>query len=242
MEPKQWDGWDIFRASSSGRIDIVRLLIEEHDEDPNSIDSNGHRPLDYAIADNREDVRSYLEFVGGEAYRSVNYPTVTPVLREKPSEKPNQIVDFLRSFFSFDGRIGRLEYVGRVIFGWVAAVLILFLIGIGSVAIGADENNASFFIGILAALMTGSTIQFASGAKRLHDFDMSGWMQIIPLYNIIVYFMLVFRSASLSNEAPGGFDDFRYGSRSASTFEQILAISLIAIAALIWASSALQSG
>jgi TM2 domain-containing membrane protein YozV len=37
MDPKRWDGWDIFRASSSGRIDIVRLLIEEHGEDPISV-------------------------------------------------------------------------------------------------------------------------------------------------------------------------------------------------------------
>ena len=59
MDPKLWDGWDIFRASGSGRIDIVRLLIEEYGEDPNNIDSSGHRPLDYAIANDRQDVRTF---------------------------------------------------------------------------------------------------------------------------------------------------------------------------------------
>ena len=64
MDHKEWKGWNIFDAYRYSRLDVLRVLIEEYREDPNAIDSEDHRPLDYAIAGNFPDVRAYLESPG----------------------------------------------------------------------------------------------------------------------------------------------------------------------------------
>jgi len=238
MNPMTWNGWNIFKAAGSGRIDIVRLLIEEHKEDPNIIDSNGHRPIDYAIADDRQDVRVYLESVGGESNLEITYPPKVPAQPDSPRKKSNLAIRVLHNLFAFDGRIGRLGYIGHVILAWVVALIVLAAGAIIATIVGLEQRNGAFFFIMWVTCMTGFSIHFSAGAKRLHDFDMNGWMQIIPIFNIIVYFMMVFRKASLPISESKY--ELHWGSQLASQFEKILAIGLITLLSLVLALSSLQ--
>ncbi|HTF21814.1 MAG TPA: DUF805 domain-containing protein [Chryseolinea sp.] len=81
--------------------------------------------------------------------------------------------------FSFDGRIRRTEYGLTFIIYLVAYFIIMALIATEAVAAS---------IAAMIAIVPLVWFLWAQGAKRCHDIDRSGWMQLIPFY----FFFLLF--------------------------------------------------
>ena len=48
-------------AAAAGNLDLVKQLIEENQAYANPIDDDGKTPVDYAIENDKEEVRAYLE-------------------------------------------------------------------------------------------------------------------------------------------------------------------------------------
>lgn len=92
--------------------------------------------------------------------------------------------------FSFDGRIRRTEYGLTFIIYIVAYFIILALIGTES-PVGA--------IVAMVALIPLVWFLWAQGAKRCHDIDRSGWMQLIPFY----FFVLLFQDGQTGRNEYG---------------------------------------
>jgi len=79
--------------------------------------------------------------------------------------------------FSSNGRIRRSEY-------WVT--ILLYAIGAGVINIVLEKNNDMDIIGL--AYIPLLWLLIAQGAKRCHDVNNSGWMQIIPFYGLWMLF------------------------------------------------------
>jgi len=92
--------------------------------------------------------------------------------------------------FSFNGRIRRKEYGLTMIIYIVVELMIM-----GITATAADN----VFVSVMTMLLFIPLVWFvwAQGAKRCHDIDRSGWMQIIPFY---VFFLLFEDGQRGSNE------------------------------------------
>jgi len=84
------------------------------------------------------------------------------------------------NLFSFSGRIRRFEYA-----------LSAFFYVIGAILIASFKNSATAlgYIPLIWAL-------WAQGAKRCHDMNNSGWMQLIPFY---IFWMLFQEGDNYSN-------------------------------------------
>ncbi|MBB4034640.1 uncharacterized membrane protein YhaH (DUF805 family) [Dysgonomonas hofstadii] len=80
--------------------------------------------------------------------------------------------------FSFKGRIRRLEYGLSIIFMYLAATLIGFIIGFSGMP---EEVLYIFLIPVYWFI-------WAQGAKRCHDRNNTGWFQIIPFYGFWMLF------------------------------------------------------
>ena len=90
----------------------------------------------------------------------------------------------MKHYFSFDGRISRLEYLLSY------AVVSIFSGGIfnfceQSILHGYPE----YFWPVWSLIMIPTMwVIFAQGAKRCHDMGRSGWYQLIPFYVIWMVF------------------------------------------------------
>lgn len=78
--------------------------------------------------------------------------------------------------FSFNGRIGRLEYWISYILSYVCSYVTGFIAG---------ASNIPAFLILLIPIYW---FLWAQGAKRCHDRDNSGWYQIIPFYFLVMLF------------------------------------------------------
>jgi len=97
--------------------------------------------------------------------------------------------------FSFQGRLGRLRYVG-----WMTAAMLLILPA-GMVlsmllSLGSADRTAFLYgmpvILVVPILYTLASIQM--GARRLHDIGLSGWwllLQLLPVVNMLLYAGLI---------------------------------------------------
>ena len=105
----------------------------------------------------------------------------------------------MRKYFKFDGRIGRLEFLGA--FGFSAAYLIagLFLMGSGfsnflsRLSFATESNVPSqplFHVLECMLYIPAVWVMSAAWAKRLHDVGVSGWYQLILAVPGIRYMML----------------------------------------------------
>lgn len=91
-------------------------------------------------------------------------------------QKPNPS-NMFSSPFSFSGRITRTEYgLSFILYLVVYFVLIAYV----------ESNNDNAVVGLLFIPML--WFLWAQGAKRCHDIDRSGWMQIIPFYVLWLIF------------------------------------------------------
>jgi len=79
--------------------------------------------------------------------------------------------------FSFSGRITRTEY-GLSFIMYIVLYLVLMAY--------VEGNNENAIVGLLFIPML--WFLWAQGAKRCHDIDRSGWMQIIPFYVLWLIF------------------------------------------------------
>lgn len=84
-----------------------------------------------------------------------------------------------QSPFSFNGRIRRLEYGISFIIYFAAYLFVIMIIGIAGD--GGSVVALVLYIPMLWFL-------WAQGAKRCHDINRSGWMQIIPFYFLFLIF------------------------------------------------------
>jgi uncharacterized membrane protein YhaH (DUF805 family) len=121
----------------------------------------------------------------------------------------------MKQYFSFKGRIGRLEYFISFIIYWLYCVAIGFFIGFW---FGFYEGYNGIYTGEGASVTTNILLfvllipnfwfLLAQGAKRCHDIGKGGLFQIIPLY---ILWMLIEAGEEGTNE---------YGKNPAQQFEQ----------------------
>jgi len=92
--------------------------------------------------------------------------------------------------FSFNGRIGRLEYWLIVPIYFVITFLAGVFVGTMYVVLGYKnhllDKEVRFII--KAVCLPLYWLVVAQGAKRCHDLGKSGWWQLIPLYFIWMLF------------------------------------------------------
>jgi uncharacterized membrane protein YhaH (DUF805 family) len=99
--------------------------------------------------------------------------------------------------FSFQGRIGRLEYGITALVYWTLLILLQ--------TVAAEVPLASLFIFPLVFVM------LAQGAKRCHDVAKNGFWQIIPFY----IFFLIFQPGT------GELNEYGYPPRSGKEDKEI---------------------
>lgn len=79
---------------------------------------------------------------------------------------------------SFTGRLGRLGYLGRMI---VMPILLAILMSIvGSILISVGMSIIAFLLSIVAVPLFFLCL-WGLTARRLHDMNMTGWAQLLPM-------------------------------------------------------------
>jgi uncharacterized membrane protein YhaH (DUF805 family) len=139
-------------------------------------------------------------------------PPVPPAVDASPassaSEDTPQRLErsmFLHSF-SFRGRIRRLEYILSVMITvsafWLMSAIYDFvsgfIIGYNLYHLFSDQDFSSLsytmksapmlLVIYLILIIIVLRFLFAQGAKRSHDIGLSGWWQLMPLYDIVLIF------------------------------------------------------
>ena len=92
-------------------------------------------------------------------------------VESKPAELGEAIETGLKKYFVFDGRASKSEF-------WY---FLLFHVGVSFVTSFIHPAvNAIFILGTLIPMIS-------VGCRRLHDINKSGWWQLIPIYNLILW-------------------------------------------------------
>ena len=123
----------------------------------------------------------------------MNQPYTAPLNEaETPAEET-----YTPSFFTFQGRIGRLRYF---VYGSVVAVILYTLLTVFAIAAPAvlSDTQATNLVVIPVTLLvmlglTLSTVAF--GKRRLNDLGFSGWwilLMLLPLVNLVLAVVLLF--------------------------------------------------
>lgn len=102
--------------------------------------------------------------------------------------------------FRFDGRIGRLQYLGYSI---LITLILFVLAAIFGGGVRAAATGTSLLASVIAFVASASY-----GIRRLHDFDANGWwylLAFVPIVNVVMGLVLLFR--------PGTQGANRYGVR-----------------------------
>lgn len=111
-----------------------------------------------------------------------------------------------KNSFSFEGRIRRTEYGISFIILIVARVIITLIVGGLMLSAGiADESDFDNSGAIILSLILSSPLLWffwAQGAKRCHDVNWSGWMQLIPFIPFLLIFMDGDKDANEYGENP----------------------------------------
>lgn len=117
-------------------------------------------------------------------------------------------------FFSFKGRIGRLDYLiysilSSLFFGLLAVfIMIPFGIGLAMNGAGIEEIATSSLASIifLPIQIVVSYTTLALSAKRFHDMGLSGWfsvLSLVPFASIVVLIILLFCKGQNSDNKYG---------------------------------------
>ena len=105
-------------------------------------------------------------------------------------------MDYKTLLLSGQGRIGRKTYwMTGLAVGAVTAVVWMVAAGLMSATGSADGLGAIGYVALIVAIIVSAVALWASivlGFKRCHDRDMSGWMMLIPLYNMWVMIQVYF--------------------------------------------------
>ncbi|MFW2176995.1 MULTISPECIES: DUF805 domain-containing protein [unclassified Moraxella] len=104
-------------------------------------------------------------------------------------------------FYSWNGRIGRIQYIAYpTMFGLVAMLIMMVVFmamgGMASIASGSVSDSLSGgLVGLFMLLMLGMTyIQFATSKRRLNDLNRTGWLSLllfVPIASLLLYIYLL---------------------------------------------------
>jgi len=108
-------------------------------------------------------------------------------------------MDKLVDLFTFEGRANRSWYFWHVFLDDLAMVtLIVALVLIGSVL--GDPLGLLVVPALVSVVAGGFWAAIAVTVKRLHDLERPGWhwwLLVIPLYNIVLGLVLVFKRGTI---------------------------------------------
>jgi uncharacterized protein len=97
------------------------------------------------------------------------------------SDIVNWYLTVLKKYAVFDGRARRKEYWYFYLLNFIVCLILAFI----GVAINPEGDKR---LGISNIYTLGILIpSLAVGARRMHDVGKSGWFQLIPIYNIILF-------------------------------------------------------
>ena len=114
-------------------------------------------------------------------------------------------MSFLRSCFSFYGRMNRSEYA-TVYFGSILALVAGFLVAIGLFHVFDDDASNVIVVSLFAFIGACKLATLAALAKRLHDVGASGGICVvafIPVVGVLLCLVMLF--------VPGTQGGNRYG-------------------------------
>ena len=114
-------------------------------------------------------------------------------------------MSFLRTCFSFYGRMNRSEYA-TVYFGSILALVAGFLVAIGLFHVFDDDASNVIVVSLFAFIGACKLATLAALAKRLHDVGASGGICVvafIPVVGVLLCLVMLF--------VPGTQGGNRYG-------------------------------
>ena len=96
----------------------------------------------------------------------------------KPVDFGESISICLSKYFVFEGRASRSEF-------WYFFLVYM----LSNIVSEFTKTSDSSILIILAAIVSYGTIipMVSAGCRRMHDIDKSGWFQMIPIYNLILW-------------------------------------------------------
>ncbi|SHH04759.1 DUF805 domain-containing protein [Massilia sp. CF038] len=135
------------------------------------------------------------------------------------------------SLFAIEGRIGRVRYLAYGLGAVFAAMVLWYAMAAVPIDVGPNLYMAPSVVQALFLLFAGTVL----ARRRLHDLGFSGWwapIQFIPVLGIPFVLWLL--------AAPGVRTPNRFGPAPAANAR--LAIATASVAALLLATSLLQTG
>ncbi|GHE63362.1 hypothetical protein GCM10019059_23730 [Camelimonas fluminis] len=115
----------------------------------------------------------------------------------RPQDFPAAIASFFRNYATFSGRASRSE------FWWP----VLMLVGVSVILGVIDRSGVLEMLWSLAVLLPG----LALSARRLHDLNRSGWLQLLSLFapvgviGLIVWYATPPRDTSVASDVEAVF-------------------------------------
>jgi len=112
----------------------------------------------------------------------------------------------LKHIFKTDGRAGRLEYFIHSFADAVIILLSLLAIGFIESAFDIEADVDVTMVGILFVVIAGGIAELCVTIRRFHDLGMTGWTlfaTIIPIYNIYLGCILLFKKGEVTNNKYG---------------------------------------
>jgi uncharacterized membrane protein YhaH (DUF805 family) len=93
----------------------------------------------------------------------------------------------IKNYFKFNGRASRSEFWFYMFFNSLVLLTILIIVGSQGKEFGKSEKNL-ILLGLFSTLFPlFSVIPFLSiCTRRLHDTNKSGWLMLIPFYNLVL--------------------------------------------------------
>jgi uncharacterized membrane protein YhaH (DUF805 family) len=119
----------------------------------------------------------------------VSRPPPMPPLPQRDTAAPTTTSSLWTAFFSFNGRMGRTEYLAVLVASLVAFVLVA---AVNSAADPTYDPLASTVLVVSGVILL--WIRLASSCKRFHDYNRSGWNCIglaVPFLNVYFFFELL---------------------------------------------------
>ncbi|MCD8506690.1 DUF805 domain-containing protein [Candidatus Woesebacteria bacterium] len=104
--------------------------------------------------------------------------------QDENQEQTNFISNYLnviKKYVDFSGRASRREYWMFILVSFAVALILGFVEGLFGIYPESDESILASIYQLFILLPTISV-----GVRRMHDADKSGWVLIIPLYNLII--------------------------------------------------------
>ena len=120
----------------------------------------------------------------------------------------------LKRYADFKGRARRKEYWSWLLFVIAAMLVLMYLdtvLGLGGTATGYAQGGSVGFSmtgGYLTLLFLAAMFipSLAVAVRRIHDQDKTGWLLLVPVYNLILMFTEGTRGPNRYGADPKGTD------------------------------------